>query len=287
MPRSWQLFLASFAKFYKIFQNRGKKSKKTFGLLGKKIKSLQYLCKRTEIIRLLAKNNLGFLRLLAKILAIILGKHRKILIDSSRSRKKIQEIPWSFSQQNQKKNLRCWQENQENSWIACQKNVGFLRLLAKILAIILGKHRKILIDSSRSRKEIQEISWSFSQQNQKKNLRSWQENQENSWVSYQGKSWIFDISCQDLGKNFRQRSQIFARFLKIVERNTRIFLDFSARKSRVSNFLARELKKFRCLAKKYLGFLRLLAKILAIFLSWFAGFCKIFPYCGIGSKKLF
>ena len=134
---------------------------------------------------------------------------------------------------------------------------------------------------------MQANSWSFSQQNQKKNLRSWQENQENSWISYQRKSWIFDISCQDLGKNFRQRSQIFARFLKIVERNTIIFLDFSARKSGVSNFLARELKKFRCVAKNYLGFFRLLAKNLVIFLSWFAGFCKIFPSCGTGSKKLF
>ena len=56
-------------------------------------------------------------------------------------------------------------------------------------------------------------------------------------------SWIFDISCYDLGNYSWQGLQDFARFLKIVERNQRKLLDFLARKLRISKILAREPKK--------------------------------------------
>ena len=41
--------------------------------------------------------------------------------------------------------------------------------------------------------------------------------------SSQETSWIFDTSCQDLGNNPWQGSQGFERFLKIVQRNPKIF----------------------------------------------------------------
>ena len=60
----------------------------------------------------LATKFLQFLTFFAKIVAIILGKVRKILQDFSRS----------------------WKEIQENFQISCQENLGFLRFLVKILA---------------------------------------------------------------------------------------------------------------------------------------------------------
>ena len=45
------------------------------------------------------------------------------------------------------------------SWFSCQEICWILKFLAKILAIILGKVRKILQDFSRSWKEIQENFW--------------------------------------------------------------------------------------------------------------------------------
>ena len=57
------------------FQDRGKKSKKFFGLLGKKTKNIQDLGKRTKKnLGYLAKKNLGFFRFLVKILAINLDR---------------------------------------------------------------------------------------------------------------------------------------------------------------------------------------------------------------------
>ena len=54
-PRSWQLFLARFAKFCKIFQYRGKESRNIFGDLGNKTKSIQDLGKRNK--RILRQSN--------------------------------------------------------------------------------------------------------------------------------------------------------------------------------------------------------------------------------------
>ena len=59
-----------------------------------------------------------------------------------------------------------------------------------------------------------------------------------SWFSCPEISWIFEISCQDLGNYSWESSQDFARFFKIVESNPRKFLDFLARKPRVSKILA-------------------------------------------------
>ena len=67
-----------------------------------------------------------------------------------------------------------------NAWrlgFLAKKFLGFLTFLAKILAIILGKVRKILQDFSRSWKEIQENFWTSWQENQDY-PRSWQENHE-------------------------------------------------------------------------------------------------------------
>ena len=47
-PTTWQLFLARFARFCKIFQDRGKKSKKIFGVLGNKSRNNQNLGKRNK-----------------------------------------------------------------------------------------------------------------------------------------------------------------------------------------------------------------------------------------------
>ena len=55
-----------------------------------------------------------------------------------------------------------------------------------------------------------------------------------SRFSCQEDSWIFGISCQDLGNYYWQGSQYFARFFKIVEKNPRKLLDFWARKCKRS-----------------------------------------------------
>ena len=70
-----------------------------------------------------------------------------------------------------------------------------------------------------------------------------------SWFSCQEISWIFEISCQGLGDYSWQGSQDFARFFNIVENNPRKFLDFLARKPRISKILARNEKKSKILAK--------------------------------------
>ena len=86
--RSWQLLLARLARLCKIFQDRGKKSKKNFGLFDKKTKNIQDIGKRTKKnLGFLAKKILGFLRF-AKILANIFGEVDTILQDFSRSWKK-------------------------------------------------------------------------------------------------------------------------------------------------------------------------------------------------------
>ena len=125
------------------------------------------------------------------------------------------------------------------SCFPCQEISGIFDISCKILAIILGKVRKILQDFSRSWKEIQENFWTSWQENQDY-PRSWQENQEKSWISCQENSWIFDICCQDLGNYSWQGSQDFARFFKIVERNPRKFLEFLATKARITKILARK-----------------------------------------------
>ena len=51
LRKCWQLFVARFARFCKFFQDRGKKSKKTFGLLAKKTKNIQDLGKKFNIIQ--------------------------------------------------------------------------------------------------------------------------------------------------------------------------------------------------------------------------------------------
>ena len=61
-----------------------------------------------------------------------------------------------------------------------------------------------------------------------------------SWFSCQEISWIFDISCQDLGHYSWQSSQDFARFFKIVERNPGNFLDLLPREPKITKILARE-----------------------------------------------
>ena len=83
--------------FCEIFQDRGKKSKKFFGFIGKKIENIQDLGKRTKKnLGFLAKRNLGFFRFLAKILAINLGKSCKSLQDFSRFWKGIHKIFLEF-----------------------------------------------------------------------------------------------------------------------------------------------------------------------------------------------
>ena len=52
---SWQLFLERFARFCKVFQDRGKKSKKIFGLFGKKTKTIQDLGNKWKKIQDLGK----------------------------------------------------------------------------------------------------------------------------------------------------------------------------------------------------------------------------------------
>ena len=64
-----------------------------------------------------------------------------------------------------------------------------------------------------------------------------------SWFSCQEISWIFDICCRDLGNYSWQGLQDFSRCSKIVERNPRKFLDFLARKARITKILARETRK--------------------------------------------
>ena len=64
-----------------------------------------------------------------------------------------------------------------------------------------------------------------------------------SWFCSEEISWIFDISCQHLGDYSCQGLQDFARFFKTVERNPTQFLDFLARKPRISKILARETRK--------------------------------------------
>ena len=56
LPRSWQLILASFARICKIFQDRGKKSKKILGVLGNKSKNNEDLGKRNK--KILYQSNL-------------------------------------------------------------------------------------------------------------------------------------------------------------------------------------------------------------------------------------
>ena len=68
----------------------------------------------------LAKKFLGFLTFLAKILAIILGKVRKILQDFSRWWKGIQENFWTS-----------WQENQDYPVTQILLKCCFLKLLYK------------------------------------------------------------------------------------------------------------------------------------------------------------
>ena len=75
LQRSWQLFLAKFARIFKSFQDRGKKSKKFFGLLGKKTKTIQNLGKRT--IKSLHQNNTRSIDIL---LAIIIENSKKGLL---------------------------------------------------------------------------------------------------------------------------------------------------------------------------------------------------------------
>ena len=58
-----------------------------------------------------------------------------------------------------------------------------------------------------------------------------------SWFSCQEISWIFEISCQDLGNNSWQCSQHSARYFKIVDRNPREFLDKLSKKPRISKIL--------------------------------------------------
>ena len=115
-------------------------------------------------VLVLAKKFLGFLNFFAKILAIILGKVRKILQDFSKLCKKIQKN-WTSWQENQEYS-RSWQEKQGKSWISCQENFWIFGVLAKILTNNLGKVRKILQNFSRSWKEIQEYSWSSGKKSQ-------------------------------------------------------------------------------------------------------------------------
>ena len=72
---SWQLFLARLARICKVFQDRGKKSKKIFGLLGKKTKTIQDLGKRT--MKSLHQSNTRSIDILK---AIILENSKKGLL---------------------------------------------------------------------------------------------------------------------------------------------------------------------------------------------------------------
>ena len=62
LPRSWQIFLARFARFCKIIQDRAKKSKKIFRLLGKKTKNNQDFAKRNK--KILHQSNTRFIDIL-------------------------------------------------------------------------------------------------------------------------------------------------------------------------------------------------------------------------------
>ena len=51
LSNDWTLFMASYARFCKIFQDRGKKSKKILGIHGEKIENIQDLGKKFKIIQ--------------------------------------------------------------------------------------------------------------------------------------------------------------------------------------------------------------------------------------------
>ena len=109
LPRNFLNYWHLLPKFCKFFQDRGKKSKKIFGLLGTKTKNIQDLGKRTKKnLGFLAKKfwifcqkNLRFLRF-AKILAVNLflqgfnftrfAKFCKIFQDRGKKSKKILEF---------------------------------------------------------------------------------------------------------------------------------------------------------------------------------------------------
>ena len=80
------------------------------------------------------------------------------------------------------------------SWFSCHF-FGFLKFLAKILAITFGKIRKILQDFSRSWEEIQKNFWT-----------SWHENQEypRSWQLLLARFARFCKTFQDLGKRSKK-----------------------------------------------------------------------------------
>ena len=92
LQRSWQLFAAMFARFCKIFQDCGKNPQKFLDFLARKPRISKILAREPKkILDILPKKILGFLRFLAKILAINLEKVRKNLQDFSRLWKEIQE----------------------------------------------------------------------------------------------------------------------------------------------------------------------------------------------------
>ena len=114
-----------------------------------------------------AKKILRFLTFLAKFMAFIFGKVRKILQDFSRSWKEIVKKNSDFLARIPKKIEDLRKRTKKNYEFFAKKFLRYLRLFAKIWAVIFGKPSDIFQDFVRSWKEIQENSRS-----------SWQENQE-------------------------------------------------------------------------------------------------------------
>ena len=109
-----------------------------------------------------------------------------------------------------------------------------------------------------------------------------------SWFSCQEISWIFDISCQDLGHYSWQSSQDFARFFKIVERSPKNFLDLLPREPKITKILAREPSQiFDFLSREPWIFEIFLPRSWQLILERFVKFCKIFQDRGKKSKKIF
>ena len=76
-----------------------------------------------------------------------------------------------------------------------------------------------------------------------KNIQDLGKRIKKTWIFCRDNSWIFEISCQDLGNYSWQGSQDFARFFKIVERNPRKITEFFSTKPRKLKILARETRK--------------------------------------------
>ena len=75
LPKSWQLFMVRFARFCKISEDRGKKTKKVFGVLDNKTENIQDFVKSDLLKTIFASKNFQIKSLLqgsSKILHLLL-----------------------------------------------------------------------------------------------------------------------------------------------------------------------------------------------------------------------